>query len=136
MTEERERFRQLQNEMEQLRQSLERGPSGSSNRSFSSVTSSALGNLSRLQSSFSGPRFNPMSSASRGQSSSRRSSNKSQGRRYDIYLVLLDYIANEPREALLTEHHTIGNAQLTLFSTFDEKRCEREIMSTIKMFKI
>ncbi|XP_031553380.1 uncharacterized protein LOC116290481 isoform X2 [Actinia tenebrosa] len=139
-----DRVKQLEIELGQLRERIGQGRTGHGhldsnpssnnvdNRSFSSITNSALGNLSRLHSSFSAPRFNPMS---RAQTHSRAGRSKSQGRRYDVALVVLDYVPSAPVEMDFSHHHTLGTGQLTLFSTFDEKRCEREILSTIRMFE-
>ena len=132
--------------MDNLRQQIEGGASASPNtstavptptdrRSFQFLTSSALDNLSRLQSSYSGPRFNPLSvNRSQTRSRSSRGSRGRTGRRYDISLVVLDYVPGNPTEYDFSAHNTIGTGQLALYSNFDEKRCEREVLTTLKMF--
>ena len=120
-------IQELQKELRQLRNVL--GTGSTSSRSFETTTSSALGNLSRLQT---GLRYNPSSRNNTAYYSTRKQKKQASGRRYDIELVVLDYITGNPVKHPFQDHKIIGTAALVLFSNFDEKVCEREIQSIIR----
>ena len=112
------RIQQLQNKMDNFRQQIGGGAAESPNNStaiptptdqssFQFLTSSALHNLSRLQFSFSGPRFNLMSvNRSQTHSRSSRGSRERTGRRYDISLVVLDHVPGKIPQSSTFQHTT------------------------------